>query len=126
MKHYNKYLVSLSDGFNSANYPLVGNEISTIKEKTDSFPNRFKVEIIISFLKSHSLQNDWIKANPPLTELITSGVLFTGDIESLFDSCLGNKTFRGDLEVYLKKNLQDISPGATDDKVKEAHITADG
>jgi hypothetical protein len=126
MKHYNKYPVSLTDQFNPINYPLVNVEISKIKKETDSFPNGFKVEIIISFLKSHSLQNDWIKANPLLTEIITSGAIFTGDIESLFDSCLGNKIFRGDLEGYLKKNLQEISPDATNDKIKEVRTTVDG
>lgn len=102
MKHYNKFLIGVADEFNQVNYPSVNNEISLINEKVGAFPVYFKTEIIISFLKDHSLQSDWIHANPQLTELVTSGTLFTGNIESLFDSCRNNPVFRHDLEAYLK------------------------
>ncbi len=57
--------------------------------------------MIISFLKDHSLLNEWIKANPELTKAITSGAVFTGALESLFEACRENKLFQKQLEIFL-------------------------
>jgi len=104
-KQYSKYLVGLTDQFNPANYSSVNDEICIINERTDSLPLHYKVEIIISFLKDHSIQNNWVEANPELAELVTSKSLFTGSIESLFDSCRNNPSFGQDLETYLKEKF---------------------
>ena len=110
MKKYNKYLIGLTDQFDPANYSAVNDEICIINEKTGAIPIHFKAEIIISFLKDHSLQNNWIDGNTELTELVTSQTLFTGSIESLFDSCRNNLAFRQDLEDYLKGRLTVSAP----------------
>jgi hypothetical protein len=105
MKHYNKFLVSENDRFVPANFPGVDDEITRIRETTGGLPGSFKTDMIISFLKNRSLQNDWIQANPSMTELITSGSLFTGGIESLFDSSRSNTGFQKELEAYLWQKL---------------------
>jgi hypothetical protein len=105
MKHYNKFLVSENDRFVPANFPVVDEEILRIRENAGGLKGNFKTDMIISFLKNRSLQNDWIKANPSMTELITSGSLFTGGIESLFDSCRSNAGFQKELEAYLWQKL---------------------
>ena len=102
---YNKSFIGLTDQFDPSNYPAVNDEICLINERTGAVPINFKVEIIISFLKDHSLQNKWIDANPELTDLVTSQILFTGSIESLFDCCRSNPNFRQDLENYLRGKL---------------------
>ncbi len=104
-RKYNKYRVALTDEFDPANYSAVNDEICVINDRTDTVPIHFKADIIISFLKDHSLQNKWIDANPELTELVTSQGLFTGSIESLFDSCRTHPVFRQDLENYLRGKL---------------------
>jgi hypothetical protein len=81
------------------------NEVDIVNERSGSFPLSFKSEILISFLKDHSVQNDWINANPKLAELVTSGGLFTGSIESLFESSRNNPGFRQELESYLKEKF---------------------
>jgi hypothetical protein len=105
MKHYNKYLVGPSDKFESTNYSPIDDEIRIINEKTHAFPVYFKTEIIISFLKDHSIQDNWIKANRELADIVTSGTLFTGNIESLFDSCRNHLGFRQGLEAYLTEKI---------------------
>ena len=104
-KHYDKYVVGLAERFDAGNHKAVVEEISIINKRIDTIPVHFQREIIISFLKDHSLQNIWINANPELTELVTSQTLFTGSIESLFDSCRDNPVFRQGLEDYLKEKL---------------------
>ena len=81
-----------------------------INEETVSFPPLFKVEILISFLKDHSVENYLTRANPELTDLVTSGSLLKGNIESLFESCHSNPAFRQDLETYLKKEFERAHP----------------
>src|SRR5688572_8064906 len=105
MKHYNKYLIGASDQFDPANYLSVEDEIRTINEKTNDVSSSFKVDIIVSYLKNHSLQNDWVDTNPQLTTLVISGTLFDVHIESLFDSSRNNVKFRADFESYLQEKL---------------------
>jgi len=102
---FKKYLIGPTDQFDPVHYPSIDDEILIIIEKTHSFPLNFKIEILISFLKDHSIQNKWIGANPELTKLVTSQTLFVGSIESLFDSCRNNPVFRKDLEAYLKERF---------------------
>ena len=110
MKQYNKYLVRSTDQFDPANFSSIDDEIQLINEGTVSLPPFFKVEILVSFLKDHSLENNWTEANPELTDLVTSGSLFKGNIESLFESCRSNPAFHRDLETYLKKEFEKIHP----------------
>jgi len=110
MKQYKKYLIRLTDLFDVNNFPAVADEVRSIKEKITNKPPSLKIEILISFLKDHSLEEDWISANPGLTEFITSGVLFTGDIEALFDSSKNNPTFRDEFEKFLRKEFITFRP----------------
>lgn len=105
MKQYEQYLIGSLDIFEPGNYPAVNAEIINVNQKTADSPRFYKEEIIISFLKNHSLRNDWIDANPQLTKLVTSGQLFTGNIESLFEACRGNKVFSADLENHLTERF---------------------
>ena len=104
-KQNNKYVIGASDKFKSENFPLINVEVTAINEKTLHAPLFYKDEIIISFLKDHSLHYDWINANPELTELVTSGEMFTGSIESLFEACRNNPGFREDLEQHLTERF---------------------
>ena len=105
-KQYNKYLIGLTETFDSSRYPAVIAEIGLLNKMSSTYPDYFKEMIIISFLRDHSLQNNWIDANPELTGLMTSGTLETSHIEGLFDSCRVNSAFRRGLEEFLKENLQ--------------------
>ncbi len=118
MKQYNKYLVRSTDQFDPVNFSSVTDEIQLINEETVNLPPLFKVEILVSFLKDHSVENNWTKANPELADLVTSGSLLKGNIESLFESCRSNPAFRQDLETYLKKEFEGASARKSDLKKK--------
>lgn len=90
-----------NEKFDSANYPKAMSELSAIKRGTVDTPIYFKVEIIVSFLKNHSLQVAWVDANPSLTRMITSGFFKTSNLESIFDSGRNSKSFLKDYEEYL-------------------------
>lgn len=103
MKHYDKYLILPADLFDPANFSFVADEIRIINEKTENVSSVFKSDIIISFLKDHSLKKHWIEQNPQLTEMMTSGILLAGGTEVLFASCINNPVFRQDLENYVNE-----------------------
>lgn len=101
MKNYQKFLVLSTDTFNPLNFPFIAEEIRCICEKTAKLSSAFKTDMIISFLKNHSLQNNWKDQNPVLTKMITTGSLLAGNIEALFELSRNNLTFRLDLENYV-------------------------
>jgi hypothetical protein len=94
-------VVAPGEQFDPSSYASICEELDLIKEKTSSLPPLYKTVMLISFLKDHSLQNDWIAGNPELTERIVSGALFTGSIESLFEASKTNCVFTISLEAYL-------------------------
>lgn len=105
MLPFNKYLVKNTDRFDPAGFSFVNEEVVAINAQTEYLPVLFKPEIIVSYLKDHCLQNNWIRGNPGLTGIVISGSLFTGHIELLFESCRSNPGFRQDLESYLKEGF---------------------
>lgn len=107
---YKKYLIGNSDNFDPDYYTFVAEDLAVMINQLEHVAPDFKAEIIISFLKNHCLQNEWMTANPELVQLITSKSVHTGNIASLFESCQNNPAFRQQLETYLKSklNLQKI------------------
>jgi hypothetical protein len=105
MKLYNRFLVKPTDQFNPDSFSSVNEEIAAINGQTEHLSVVFKPEIIVCFARDHSLQNEWIQVNPELTNLVTSGSLFTGSIEALFESCRNNPSFRKDLEIFLTEKF---------------------
>lgn len=102
MKHYTQHIVLQTDKFEPEDFSFIADEILIIKEQTKDLPLAFKANILISFMKDHSLQTHWINQNPELTEMVTSATLPTGNIEALFGSCRDNPVFRLDLEKYIR------------------------
>ncbi|HET6996295.1 MAG TPA: hypothetical protein VFI06_14980 [Chitinophagaceae bacterium] len=117
MTLFNKYLIKTTDQFNPEYFSSINDEIDSISAQIGHLPAVFKPEIIVSYLKDHSIQNDWIKANPGLATLVASGSLFTGNIESLFTSSRNNPGYRKDFETYLMKKFAELEPKGKLDKV---------
>lgn len=91
--------------FNPLNFPNAMSELAALRSGISDVPIYFKVEIIVSFLKNHTLPIAWIDANPVLTRMITSGFFKTSYLESLFESARDNKIFLQDLEDHINKQL---------------------
>lgn len=93
------------DIFNPETMPEMVKELSAIKEGTAHMPVYFKAEIIISYLKNHSIKNEWITANPKLANFMIDGLFKTKHIESLFEFCRMNQPFRHAYENYIQQRL---------------------
>ena len=94
-----------NEKFSPANYPRAFHELSVLNQGISNVAMYYNVEIIVSFLKNHSLKTTWIEANPALARMITSGFFKTSHLESLFESCRNNKVFLKDFEGYISKQL---------------------
>jgi hypothetical protein len=102
---YKKYLIGNGDNFDPNYFTFVGDDLAVMIDQVEHIAPDFKAEIIVTTLKNHCLQNEWIAANPELVQLVTSKSVYSGNIESLFDSCQNNAAFRLQLETYLKGKL---------------------
>ena len=105
MFQYKKYLISKTDSFEPTHFPNVINELMTLKKNLYSSGIAYKEEILISYFKKRSLEEDWIMANPDLSSLISSGVFTTTHLEALFECSEGNKDFQKQYEKYLRESL---------------------
>lgn len=103
---YHKYEVNSDDQFQQDAYPSVISELENINRNTARMSGSFRSDIVISFLKDHSLEIQWIEKNPKLVKFITSRSLPTSHIESLFESCRGNRSFLTGFEACIKRQLQ--------------------
>jgi hypothetical protein len=101
----NSTIIKDNEKFNPANYPKAFYELSVLSQGLEHISIYFKVEIIISYLKDHSLKTDWVEANPALSRMVTSGFFKTSHLESLFESCRNNKAFLKDFEDHISKKL---------------------
>lgn len=105
MYNHKTYTIKNDDQFEPDHFPVIKYEMLKVLQQSEQLSGVFKAEMIVSFLKDHSLQNEWIQANPALTTLMLSNTLFDGSTTSLFDACRDNLLFRKQLETYLLKIL---------------------
>jgi len=93
------------DVFSASNYPEIAKELDVLKKDAAHTPIYFKVEIVISYLKNHSLNNKWIRANPKLVALMTSNSSRTAHIESLFEFYRFRQLSLKSYETYIRHIL---------------------
>jgi hypothetical protein len=105
LNNINSTIIKDYEMFSPANYPKAFHELSVLNQGISHIAIYFKVEIIISYLKDHSLKTDWVEGNPALSGMITSEFFKTSHLESLFESCRNNKVFLYDLEGYISRLL---------------------
>ena len=101
-----KYNILKGDNFNSINFPDVVKELAAIQISLEGYDSHHKSEIVISFLKDHSIQMRLIPGNKKMIKAINSTFRSTSHIESLFDSCRENKSFLNGFERYIQGELE--------------------
>jgi len=106
MKQHQVYNINDADRFDARDYSTITDEMAFIVKQTAGMLPVYKEDIIISYLKDHSIKNTWITANPLLAKLVTSNVLPTFNIEALFDASRTNLVFRNQFEAFIKNMLQ--------------------
>lgn len=94
-----------NEKFNPANFPIAMSELAALRSGIADISIYYKVEIVVSYLKNHTLAIDWIDANPALARRVTSGFFKTSHLESLFESYRDNKTFLTGFEEYISKQI---------------------
>lgn len=105
MNNFTQYSISDTERFDVRHYPHVASEIDGLHSALHEIKSDRKAAVIISLLKNHSIKTEWIGGNKKLTMLLTSGVLHTSHVESLFSSCKHNADFLLDLESYISTKL---------------------
>ena len=103
--HY-KYHTGKNEEFHQESYPDVLTELESIHRDSARMSGNFKSDIVISFLKDHSLDIRWIEMNPKFVKFMTARSVSTVHLESRFASCQGNSLFLGGLESCIKKQLR--------------------
>lgn len=95
------YKVSEQDIFNIVNYVDVENELCAISGKFATVPVPGKADIVISFLKDHSIKKALVEQNAAFVKQLVFSSLRTGNIEALFVACKTRRSFLTDFETYI-------------------------
>jgi hypothetical protein len=98
--HY--YRIEEGEQFNSINCPMVVGQLLSLKEGMALLPHVNKDDIVISFLKDHSIKNDWIASNPEVSATMITSSFAVSHIEAYFESCKGNTSFSNSFESFIK------------------------
>ena len=99
---YNKYNIRDNDRFYADQFPKVNLELQILANEVAGHPGPFTDQIVIAFLKYHSLKMEWSDANPWLSGKMTDNAFTTDHLESLFTSSKGNPQFTKEYEEYIR------------------------
>lgn len=105
MPEFNYSNIGETGKFNADDYPLMVAELTVMISDLYAIPIYYKKDIVVSYLKDHSIKAEWIAANPALVKIMTSGSLSTSHLEKLFEGCRWNTAFRTQLELYVKQRM---------------------
>ena len=105
MEMFTQYSIRETDAFDEQLYPRVAGEIDGLQEDLREIKSSHKTKITISLLKDHSIKTEWLEGNTRLASLLTSGLLRTSQIESLFRSSRDIAKFLSGLEAYIAKKI---------------------
>jgi len=103
---YIKYDIADSEKFDQARYLDVASELHGLLQSLAHMESNYKSSIIISYLKDHSIQMNWLNGNNKLARAVISRSHATSHIEALFDGCRNNKSFQRDFEAYITAQVQ--------------------
>jgi hypothetical protein len=99
------YTIKSTDRFLETLYPAITEEVAMLQSAMIGIHEVYKIEIVISFLKYHSLKSEWLKGNKKAVDIMTSGSLTILNLESLFQSGKDNLQFTDGLEAYIRLKL---------------------
>jgi hypothetical protein len=105
MNRYSQYNIKESDRFDPTIFPKVRDELEPIFKALAPAPIKNKEQIILCFLKNHSLKNEWLNDNPELTGLFTKGKFQTTNIDYLYESGKNNSQFIQSFENYIRQHI---------------------
>lgn len=102
MSMYHKFLVQETDRFVPDNFPPIKASLETIVVLLNREPAGPKADMLLSFVKDHSMSSQHVAEHPGLASLISTKSLPLGSLEALFESSRNNPLFKKDLEAYIR------------------------
>lgn len=102
---YQKFLIRETDRFDPTHFPQLQASLEKIVEQLNREPAGPKAEMLLSFVKDHSINSQFVLNHPKLATLISTKELPVGVMEELFESSRNNPLFKQDLEAYIRSGL---------------------
>lgn len=102
MSIYQKYLVKDGDSFVPSHFPQLEASLQQVIEQLAKEPEVPKTEMVLAFVKDHSINSQQAKDHPELATRILSRSLPLQVMEELFESSSKNLLFRKELEDYIR------------------------
>ncbi len=102
---HQKFQIGSVDQFLPAQFPQLETSLGQIMAQLAEEPAGPKAEMILSFVKNHSINSQQVKDFPELAHLISSKSVPLHVMEDLFEASRQNKVFTKQLEDYVRAYL---------------------
>jgi hypothetical protein len=102
---FRKFLIRDEDHFVQSRFPQLEESLKKIVEQLANYPSELKTEMLLSFVKDHSISSQLVKDYPELATLISSKSIPSQVMEELFEASKQNALFRKQLEDHIRAYL---------------------
>lgn len=102
---YHKFQIGEADRFDAAHFPELQTSLLNIAGLLTGEPVGPVADMLLSFVKDHSINSQLVANHPRLATLISTKELPLGIMEDLFEGSRKNLSFRQDLETYVRMGL---------------------
>jgi hypothetical protein len=99
---FRKFLIRDEDHFVLTEFPQLEESLQKIVEQLANYSSAPKTEMILSFVKDHSISSQLVKDHSELATLISSKSLPLQVMEELFESGKQNPLFKKQLEDHIR------------------------
>lgn len=100
---FQKFLIRNASQFIPSDFPQLEKSLREVVAQLAGKWEGPKAEMILSFVKDHSLPSQEVEDYPELAKMISTGSLPLHVMESLFESSRQHPLFRRQLEHYIKE-----------------------
>ena len=100
-----KFLIRDTDRFVPSEYPHLEENLQQAAAQLANWSAGPKTEMMLSFVKDHSISSQQVKDHPELAKFISSHALPLHEMEALFEASRQNLLFRKQLENYIETYL---------------------
>jgi hypothetical protein len=104
---FQRFLIRDTDQFVPTEYPQLKESLQQVNAQLANWSSDPKTEMLISFVKFHSIRSQQVKDHPELATLISSQSLPLHAMEELFESAKKNSLFSKQLEDYIRRYFVD-------------------
>jgi len=102
MSTYQRFLIKETDRFDPSNFPQLDACLEKIVVQLNREPAGPKAEMLLSFVKNHSINSQQVVDHPAVATLISTKSLPLGVMEDLFESSRSNPSFQKDMESHVR------------------------